>query len=546
MLLAPDAPILDAVSLVLLLGGLVATLAIFYVIGDGSVTEHLRSRFVLGVPWGTVVVVLLVWGVYVVVQGANQYGGPVVVGFRSWSYTYPLGMVVAPFAHNGLGHVIGNLVGTVAFAPIAEYAWGHYPRRRGRQSFSSLGTNPFARIVAFVLAVFVVGLVTSAFIPGALIGFSGVVFAFAGVALVTQPVLGVFALVGERVIRLLYYSLNDPLLARGGQTQFVTPGWADIAIQGHLLGFIVGILLARWLVRRREEWQNLRTIWAAVLAFGVAEGLYALYWYLGGSEYVLYRGAGLALVFALAATIAVAFGRSDRPLIPRLELSGRRVAVGLLVAIVVVIGVAAIPYNAVSVSPGSESDTGVQIRDYTVTYAEDIPNRYASAVSIPLVGSDLGFQTSGVIVASEARNAWEVVVPAQQLAVRGVVVIPVGGLGWRETVVVNRTGWNVVDGGQTYEVVITHDGRSQQVFQSDPAAIPAVINESRIAIGPGADRFQLAVSRNESVVGSAPIPRPGTTVTIADITFNRTEKNLVAEHDGTRIRIAKFRLDRAD
>ncbi len=544
MVVAPDAPILDTVSFVALLGGVVVSLVVFHAVSNGRLGERLRSRFVLGVPWGTVIVVLAVWWVYYFVQGAGQFGGPVVVGFRSWSYTYPLGMVVAPFAHGGHGHLVGNLVGTAAFAPVAEYAWSHYPQTAGSQTFTSLRTNPFARILGFVLAVFLVGLATSALIPGALIGFSGVVFAFAGVALVSQPVLGVFALVGSRVIRLLYYSLQNPLVTQSGQTRFVTPGWADIAIQGHLLGLVLGVLVALVLARRRDRWPDASAVWVAVLVFGVAEGLYAVYWYLGGTEYVLYRGVGLALVFALAATVAAAFVATDRRLVPRFDLSRRQVAAGLLVGVVLVIGAIAIPYNTVSVTPGPEMDDGVQVRDYTVTYAEGVQNQYVSAVEVPFVGESASFETSGVIVASENRNAWEVVTPAQRLSVRGVDRVVVGGLGWRDIVYVNRTGWNVVDGGGTYHVKITHEGKTTQVFTAEPATVPSVINDSKITIWPAEQWFELVVSRNESVVGTAPIPPAGTNVTVADITFNRTGKTLVAAHDGTRIRIARLQLRR--
>lgn len=544
MVVAPDAPILDALSFLALLGGITVSLVVLYVVGNGRFGDRLRSRFVLGVPWGTVLVMFAVWWVFYYIQGAGQFGGPVVVGFRSWSYTYPLGMLVAPFAHGGHGHLIGNLVGTAAFAPIAEYAWSHYPTTRGSQTFSSWRTNPFARIFGFVLGVLLVGLATSVFIPGALIGFSGVVFAFAGLALVSRPVVGVFALVGERVVRLLYYTLQNPLVSQSGQVRFVTPGWADIAIQGHLLGFVLGVLLALVLAKRRDEWPDPSVVWVAVLVFGVTEGLYAVYWYLGGTEYVLYRGVGLALVFALAATVAVAFVRADRQFIPRFGVSRRQVAVAILASVIVVIGAAAVPYNAVSVDTGPEIEDGVQVGDYTVAYAENVQNQYVSAVDIPFVERDLNFPTSGVIVASEKRNAWEVVTPAQQLSVRGVDRVMVGGLGWRELVFVNRTGWTVVDGGETYQISITHDGESQQVFTAEAVEVPSVLNDSKITILPAEVGFELSVSRNESVIGTAPIPSAGANVTVADITFNRTGKSLVALYDGTKIRIAKLQLDR--
>ncbi|MFT4923575.1 MAG: hypothetical protein ACI8XM_002802 [Haloarculaceae archaeon] len=507
--------------------------------------ERLRTHFVLGVPWGTLSVVALLLVVYYVLQGAGQIGGPVVVGFRSWSYTYPLGMILAPFAHSGDGHLFGNLFSTVAFAPVAEYAWSHYPTRRGSRSFGGLVTNPFARIVLFVVAVLLIGLATSLLIPGALIGFSGVVFAFAGYALVTKPITAVFALVAERAIRLLYFTVENPVLQARGRIQFITPFWADVAVQGHALGLVLGVLAGFLVVRRREEWPDVGLVWVAVSVFAVAQALYAFYWFRGGTEYILFRGIGLAAVLGLAGVVAVAFSDGDHLLVSRIDLSRREAATGILLAFVLAMSVAAVPYNTVAVSSGAEADTGIQVRDYTVTYAEDVPNRYVGAIDVPLVGDVFAFNTSGVIVTSDDRNAWEAVVAKNRLAVRGRVTVPVGGLGWRETVVVNRTTWSVIDGPSTYKVFMRRsDGPRKQVFTASPARVPAVINDSQIAIRPADPGYQVVVSRNDSVIDTGQIPGAGENVTVGDIRFNRTGDRLRALYGGTRVPIAKFEMRR--
>jgi membrane associated rhomboid family serine protease len=535
---------LEAVSLWALLVALVfSAYVVVAVRGDRRPLAVLRRRLLLGVPWGTLAVVGALLFVYYVLQGASQLGQPVVVGFRSWSYWYPLGMVLGPFAHSGYSHLVGNLVSTVAFAPVAEYAWSHYPTRRGAHSFGSLSTNPFVRAAGFVLAVALVGLATSLFIPGALIGFSGVVFAFAGFALVTRPILGVFALLGERVVRLLYFSMDNPVLVARGRQQFVTPYWADVAVQGHALGLLVGVLAGLALARRREEWPAVGRVWLALLVYAVAKSLWAFYWYLGGTEYVLFRGVGLATTVVLAGLVAVAVARRDAVLVSRIDLSRREAATGLLVAGVLAIAVAAVPYNTVTVSGGPQDGIGVQVRDYTVTYAEDVPNRYIAAVEIPLLRDALSVNTSGVVVTSDRRNAWEVVVPAGDLRVRGRVRVPVGGLGWRETVVLNRTTWSVVDGGATYKVYAHRAGQPRrEVFRADPAVVPAVINDSRMAIRPADRGYELAVARNDTVVGVGPVPTGGRNVTVADIRFNRSGERLRAVYDGTRVPIATFEL----
>ncbi|PSQ58518.1 MAG: rhomboid family intramembrane serine protease [Halobacteriales archaeon SW_9_67_25] len=540
----PEGGLLEAVSLWALAGAvLFSAYVLVRVRTERRPLDRLRGRLILGVPWGTAIVVATLLVVYYVVQGTSDLGQPVVVGFRSWSYSYPLGMVFGPFSHSSDSHIVGNLVSTVAFAPIAEYAWSHYPTERGSHSFGSWSENPFVRVAVFVAAVFVVGLATSFMIPGALIGFSGVVFAFGGFVLVTRPVAGIAALVVERVVRLTYFSLDNPVLTARGRTQFVTPYWADVAVQGHALGLLLGVLVGLVAVRWRGEWPGVGRVWLAVLVYGVAKSLWAVYWYLGGTEYVLFRGAGLALVFLLAGLVAVSLADRDAPLVARIDLSRREAAAGLLIAGVLALGLAAVPYNTVAVSPGPAADTGVEVRDYTVTYVEDVPNRYIGAVKVPVVRDAFTVNTSGVVVASDRRDAWEVVVPAQRLKVRGRVTVPVGGVGWRETVVVNRTTWSMIDGSGTYRVHIRPpDGPRKQVYAADPAVSPVVLNDSRIAIRPAESGYELAVRRNDTVVGTATVPGGGRNGTVAGIQFNRTGDRLRAIHDGTRVPIAKFEL----
>ncbi|MFB6352625.1 MAG: hypothetical protein ABEJ92_00915 [Halobacteriales archaeon] len=122
-----------------------------------------RSRLLLGVPWGTLTTGLFVLAVYLFVQGGlHHWRAPLVIPYRSWSYLYPLGMVVAPFAHNGVGHLTGNLLGTVVLGTLAEYAWGHFPTGRGAQSFAGWRSNPYVRaFVLFPAGVVGIGLLTS-------------------------------------------------------------------------------------------------------------------------------------------------------------------------------------------------------------------------------------------------------------------------------------------------------------------------------------------------------------------------------------------------
>ncbi|MFB6197610.1 MAG: protease, partial [Halobacteriaceae archaeon] len=112
----------------LILGSLVAVRRLDR--SHGEWIGHLRTRFVLGIPWGTATISLIVLSVYLFIQnGASDWYSPLTIPFTSWSYLYPTGVILAPFSHMGPGHLLGNLFGTLIIAPIAEYTWSHFPRR---------------------------------------------------------------------------------------------------------------------------------------------------------------------------------------------------------------------------------------------------------------------------------------------------------------------------------------------------------------------------------------------------------------------------------
>jgi len=541
-------PLIDEVLLEYVsIGALVVALALSVVVlrhgEDRRLLEPIRERFVLGVPWGTVLIILGLYAVYFLAQGGDQSGGPIVAGFRSWSIWYPQGIVFSSFAHASDSHITGNVLGTVAFAPIVEYAWSHYPRERGSQSFSSWRTNPFARIGLFVVGVIVAGLLDSLFVPGAIIGFSGVVFVFAGFAVVTAPIVTVAAMLGIQVVNAVRLAFLYPVVTAVARPRFVTPSWAGIALQGHAFGFLVGALLAVWLLRSRSQVPSLRYVWFAALAFAVSRSMHSLYWFLGSDRFELFRGLGTAGVFLLASLIALSLLSPDRPLVPRVDLSAREAAVGLLLAFVLAISLAAVPYNLVSVSPGEELDDGLEVEDYTVTYVENTENRYISSVRIPVIGSPLSADVSGVVVASDRRSLWAVPVTRGELAFDGRAVVPVGDATWREEVVINRTTWAVLGGNETYKVYGRHDDNPrQQLFTAEPAQVSGRIADNRIRIQPSEEFYDIVVEQNDTAIGVAQVPAHNESVTLAGVTFERENRDLYARHDGTRIRIAEFRL----
>jgi membrane associated rhomboid family serine protease len=541
MSLLPGNGPVDSLSLALLL----LALAIAYLVlrrEDGRVFDPLRRRFVLGVPWGTVIVIVGVWAVYQFVQGGSKPGGPVVVGFRSWSFFYPQGMLFSSFAHGSESHLFGNLVGTVLFGTAAEYVWSHYPQTRGSKTFSSWLTNPFVRILTFVLAVFVVGILASMFVPVAAIGFSSVVFAFAGMAVVTAPIAAVVALLGVQVLALLREAVLYPTPTFRTEPGFFTPSWVDTAIQGHLFGFVVGVLVGIALLSYRDQFPSLRYVFFAALVFLVTRSMEAVYIARGGGEFVLYRALGTAGVIVLATAVALLVTERNRAFVPRPSVSVRTVAVGLLLVVLCSLALTGVAFNLVSVTNGDAVEGGIDVRDYTVMYAENAENQYIADSPLP------DFLTpppaaSGVIITSEQREAWVQVASAREFAAEGRRVIALGDATWREVVVVSRTAWTFVDGNETYKVFGNRAGTSaQQLFASGPANASVIINGTTVAIEPTPESYALSVSQNGTVLGQAPVPEHNQTVEIADITFERDQNSLIARYERTEIEFARYRV----
>lgn len=499
-----------------------------------------RSRLLLGIPWGTLTSVLLVLGVYLFFQdGRTNWYQPVTIPFRSWSYYYPTGMLFAAFSHNSAGHLTGNLLSALVIGSLAEYAWGHYPTNRGTATFSSMKTNPYLRaFVFFPLGVFVIGLLTAVLGWGPLIGFSGVVFAMAGFALLRYPILTIIVLEARQVVSTMYRAMTNPVVEATAEPQFVTPWWAGTALQGHLLGLFLGIVFAVFLTRRDD--MNPTRLWIGSLILLTSLTIWALWWYRGGEEYVLYQGLGVIFVVVIALLItsgvwlyAQTWTISDIPV--------RVIGILLLLFPVLVVGFAAVPLNLVTVADAAPPGTAdpISIEGYSITYAENVTDQHVNVIDIELFGESTEITRSGVIVINQDRHLWTVAVSQERLAFEGNERVRVGGVSWHEDVLVSRSGWRVAQNDTVYNVSIrVGDGSWQQQYRSPSAIAEPVIDGYQVGVAPARDGFAVSVLSNGTVVDQTSMPPANETIETGPLSVVRENDTVYAERGETRVRVA--------
>jgi hypothetical protein len=202
-----------------------------------------------------------------------------------------------------------------------------------------------------------------------------------------------------------------------------------------------------------------------------------------------------------------------------------------------------VPYNLVaptSSGDGLEDVTGVEVRDYEVFYAEGVTDRLVSVVDVP--GINTSVQTSGVIVVSEDRGIWWTAFGRSEIAFAGERRVRLGGVGWRESVVVNRTGWTVVGGPATYRVTLRRTGSNEPArvaWTADPSTAEPTIENRNVTLYPVEEGFGLLVSRGNVTLGRAPVPALNETVEAGGLMFTNSEGKVFAEANGTRVRVAK-------
>lgn len=557
--------------------GIVLVLAVvlvyvWWLVGRGRWRAALTDRFVYGVPWGSILSLLLVVLVYLFVQsGIESWSDPAVTPFRSWSYSYVLGLLTAGFTHAGPDHLLSNLLAAAVLSPLVEYAWGHYRPSRadthtdvqyehpppgehpeadrsavdrmtdgGSAVGGSLARPAVRAFVLFPAGLVAVSLLTSVFAQGWSLGYSGTVFFLLGVAVVVLPLVTVVAMVGLSGASVLLSALQTPILrvtaSSGGPSP---PSWAGVNVQAHLLGFLLGVLVAFLLLRGRDRWPDVGQVALAVVLVVLSRSLWA-YSTVSGDTYTRWQGLGVVFVLFLSTLVVAMVALDKNRTVGTVKV--RSLVVGGLVVVTLLIALVSVPPNLTGMDDDPVPEgPAVEVEDYTITYAENVPHG-----RVPV-------NTSGVIVVSESRDVWSSVVEPDQLARSGTATATVGGIGWREVVEAERTGWSVTGNDTVYTVTLEHDDRRVQAFRSAPKRADTRLAGHAVTVAPTTDGFRLRVSRGGELVGETTLPGAGEnrTVTLSEPatidtltvagTADGDDVRVVVEHEGTRIPVAESR-----
>jgi len=260
---------------------------------------------------------------------------------------------------------------------------------------------------------------------------------------------------------------------------------------------------------------------------------------LGGGQYTLFRWLGTVFVFLLALLVAAATVLTDERLLPDFDGGWSSVAGFALIVVFSALCLAAIPANFATIGAGDVPSDGVEVRDYVVTYDEDVRNAYVDSIPLPERARQ-NITESGVIVASDDREIWTTVVEPNRLSVNGRQSVVLGGVGWRETVTVNRVGWAVSGNDSVYRVALSREAQPPQTtFRSSPSTADGTIAGRNVTFRPAGNGFEIAVRRNGETVDTGPVPENMSSERIGGLTFERNRSRLYAAGNGTRVPIAR-------
>ena len=498
--------------------------------------DRLRRRFIWGIPWGTIVVIVLLLVVYYFVQRSWWHGGrPVIVAYTASSLFDPTGWFFAGFSHTSTGHLRGNVTTAIVFAPIVEYLWGHYPPEKRHRWEPTWARRPWIRaLLLFPLGIGVVGLLAALFSWGPVIGFSVGAYALIGCALVRYPLLTVVGVLARETVRELYRFITDPVVISETAVRAVRPSWYGTAVQGHLLGLLLGVLCGIALIRYRDERPSFSILWIAAVLVGVSLSVWELWWIVGPEQFVLFRGAGIALVIGVATLIALSVGSPPTHRIQ--DIPVKQLALFILIAVVALMGIGSLAIN-LAVVEAPEQPVALSVEDYDIYYGENIPDGMVNIVDIEAFGLTTDVQTSGVIVVSEDRNVWRQTISAAELQNRGHRAFTVGGLGWSQDVEAFRSGWEPVGNQTVYQVWVRADGDWNHAYAGEPRTAEPVVQNHTFTIEAIEGTYALRVEHDEytELVG---VPQVNESVTAGEVDIVRTQNRLVVESNGTTVPIA--------
>lgn len=497
-----------------------------------------RERFVWGVPWGSIIVLGSVLAIYLFVQdGRSDLTAPVYLPYVNWSYLYPTGVVLAPFTHGSFGHILSNMLAAVVLAPIAEYIWGHYPDEDPYHLERPLRDHPLVRaFFIFPLAVIFVGFLSSVFAWGPVIGFSGVVFAFAGFVIIKYPIVAIVALAVRTVIARVGDAIFNPIVVAEVERSVSEPGWVGVSFQGHALGFFIGIVLAIVLFHRRRREKPARPIrlWTGLIIVATSLSMWAIWFSRGSETYVLYQGLGMILLFLGAGLVVVAARASAQSVWGRMKR--RHVALAVLLIPLVTISMVAIPMNVLTVAPHDTPEDTITVGDYDVFYGQDVEGQLRPVID--RFDDESPGTTSGVIVVSEDRHLWTRPISSTDLERDGEGAIQLGGIGWRSEIEIERHGWTPIGNESVYRVDLLDGQTKLTSFTSEERTADATIAGHHLSIGIEGDDFIVIATGPDGERATAAIPDEDTNVTVGNLTIQRTDGELVASIADTRISIA--------
>jgi hypothetical protein len=248
----------------------------------------------------------------------------------------------------------------------------------------------------------------------------------------------------------------------------------------------------------------------------------------------------LTLVVAgvfLAVALIVAWFRPSIPN-PVAEVPRREAALVFLLVAGAALAGPAVPVNLTAASEEPLSGQSTAVRDYEVTYAENVTSGMVSVVNVSAFGEQTTVRTSGVIVRSGRRGIWTTAVPASRLAFAGNATVRVGGLGWHEQIRASRSGWQVAGGERAYRISFHHRQQREVVYTSQAANATPTIAGRNVSVAAGPDRFEFVVSRQNKTVGRTPVPAPNETVTAGGLRFEREERTVFVRHENTSVPLA--------